>query len=381
MALSKSAGEILKLYSTHKEVYEQKEQMAYAKMQPVAAEVYKGLVELTDADKQHQDMEDLVSYVEQTLSIDRIRSFGDTAAAQADIINRLMHINNTLQSLGEDISGLRQLATGQIQFQSVSGNLEDYNIVSDNFFDNYIKKILSKIPFIMDGSVSNLIDETNKLKGELLEKKVFEVLKSKIPVEAYATDATMNIGPIDIFYSGKFQAVRSGGTKATSIPEDIIITFGDNSRSTLQSYLSRSDNKNSITLDIPAYDKIREQSFGISVKSAKGRVKFFSGNLDRFLSDDSAPNSTVSRYAKMVYSSYAKGERFDDSKYGTESVNKYIVARNLDLALGENNLFLADRHRFLTPMSKVIERLGKSMSSALRIYYSKGSTPTGAISG
>lgn len=379
MAEGKERSAALWWYRKHRDLYKEKEEAVYKSVQPQAKEILQLLSQLTDEDQQNKDISEYVENIENLISIDRIyESPKDSTAIQQEISAELLRINQELQMLGEDISGLEMIAEGKLNFNSI-GNFNDMRVVSNDFFNQYIKKILSKIPAIKGGAGINnrriILDESNKLKGELLECKVYGVLKRLIPVDAQVGEGTNTInGYIDIFQSGKLQAIRDGGSKATSIPEDILVTFGNESRQTLQSYLESSKGERA-TLSIPAYDTIQKQSFGISVKSGASKAKLFAGNLERFLE---RYDKATREYVNVVKGNYRDYGKHKDDAVGL-SVNIYLVARKLNLALGENNLFFSDRRRMLTPMSTIIDNYINDKSTLLRMYYDSGDSISGQI--
>ena len=342
MANGKTQTEIINLYNTKIAMYREKEQRFLSKLSDKAKQAFQDLLNMTNEDKQNQEIEQSIFDIENLISYDKVLELGQTSQeVQSAIAKQLLEIDHDFNVFGEDTSGLQALANGNYDKAISAYSKGTDMLVSNDELNSWIYKIMKRIDLIKSKNKNKkFTGYLSNLKGAYLEAVAVEELKKRLLIDIK--------GQATIYQSGN---IKAGGRQ---IAEDILLVFGDDNVETLNQVLSNQSyhtKSGRISVSLPIYKEITENSPGISVKAGNSPIKFFEGNLDPFFEET---DFDIMAYHQNVLKRYITNMK--DNEKG-RSVNKYLVARKIEKAVGENNLFLTTRNNLLTSMSKKLEYL------------------------
>lgn len=342
MANGKTQAEIINLYNTKIAMYKEKEQKFLNNLSNKAKKSFQELLDMTEENKQNQEIRQAISDIENLISYDKVLELGQTSQeVQSIIAKQLLEIDKDFNIFGQDANGLKALAEGNYDKTITAYSKGDDMLVSDQELNNWIYKIMKRIDLIKSKNQNKkFTGYLSNLKGAYLEAVAVEELKKRLLVDIK--------GEATIYQSGN---IKSGGRQ---VAEDILLVFGDGNVENLNKVLSDQSLRTKsgrISVPVPLYKEITEESPGISVKAGTSPIKFFEGNLDPFFEET---DLDIAAYHQNVLKRYIT--HMKDNEKG-RSVNKYLVARKIEKAVGENNLFLTTRNNLLTSMSKKLEYL------------------------
>lgn len=375
MAEGKTNAEIEFWYDQHIKQYREAEQRFLKQLEPKAKENFQFLLNLTNENNQNKEMEENIKKLENLINYDSIiNSKMDSKGIQSQIAKQILEINQNLAGFGEDLGGLEALANGTYDKMIAPGS-KNVNLVSNSELNSWLVKIMKRVERIKrTGKEQSFTGYLSNLKGAYLESAVMTYLKERIPSKIEVNGETIAAGNFDVFGTGNIKV--KDGKKGRQIAEDIILTYSKGGKDVLENILNDKDLKTKsgrTTINIPMYDDIQKQSVGISVKAGSSPIKFFEGNLNKFFTD--ADESEFAYHTNVLSRAITK---MRDNEKG-RSVNKFLVAKQLDQAIGVNNLFLSTRNNLLTSMSEEIEYLKYNGQLYMSAYKISGNSITGRI--
>jgi hypothetical protein len=359
--MGKSLEATKKLYNKHIEIYRKKEQSFFKQLTAQAKQPLQDLLELTSSDSQNRALENAIATLETMISYDDVINSGKSAyELQQELAKKILELDKELKILGEEesIRGLMALSKGEYGkvIDSAKGG---EMLVTNQELNSWIKKIMVRIEKIKSGDQKkSFTGYLSNLKGAYLEAAVINELQKVLP-----KDVVVNTGNMG-----------SGGRR--QIAEDIMLLYSNGSKKALQALLNEKTKKR-INIPVALYEDIQksEGNAGISVKSGNAPIKFYDGNLNKFFTWDgddidlAAYHQNVLRRAITPMNDNAEGR----------SVNQYLVAYHLDLAVGKNNLFLSTRNKLLTTMSDKLEELRDNGQLYMTSYKIKGNSISGKV--
>lgn len=342
MANGKSQSEIIALYNTKIEMYKQKEKRFLDSLSKKAQESFREILNMTENDKQNQELQKAINDIENLISYEKVMELGQNSKeVQSAIAKELLEIDKNFKIFQGEANGLQSLANGEYEKAITAYSKGNEMLVSDNELNNWLNKIMKRIDLIKEKNQNKkFTGYLSNLKGAYLESAVITELKKTLPIGIETT------GDSVIYQSGN---IRAGGRQ---IAEDILLVFGDNSVEQLNKIIndqSKITKSKRISIDVPTYESLTKLAPGISVKAGNSPIKYFQGNLNPFF-EETDPD--IAAYHLNVLKRYAT--KMKDNEKG-RSVNKYLVARKIEKAVGANNLFISTRNNLLTSMSKKLE--------------------------
>ena len=336
MANGKTQDEIIKYYNQKIEWYKSLENNFLNSLSKEANQSIKNLLDMTEKKNQEQEINQAILDIENLISYDSVKKLGENAEQiQQKIAQQLLEIDKEFKVLGEDTSGLKALAEGNYN-KAITAYTKGVDLlVSNEDLNNWIVKIMKRIDAIKTKNQNkSFTGYLSNLKGAYLESAVMNELNKILPID---------IEGQAIVQTGNIKA------KGRQIAEDLLIVYGDNTKETLQKVLNDQSLKSKtgrVTIPVPIYEDIQKGSVGISVKSGKTPIKYYEGSLDKFFDDS---DKDILAYHQNVLIR-AVNTKIKDNDKG-RSVNKFLVAKNLQEAVGINNLFLSTRNNLIMRMS------------------------------
>lgn len=328
----------IELYEKHIKILQEREQQVLKAMSAEARKSFQELLSLTSEAAQNQELEKVISEIEQMISYETImNSNASTSQLQQQLAQKIIDLDKTIQLFSStEGSGLQALAEGKNPLVPAQGQV---TLVADAELNKWLVKIMQRIDKIKRTNQGSFQGYLSNLKGAYLEKAVEKKLLEILPKDLYGIANTGNI--------------RAGGRQ---IAEDIMITFGDDSTATLAQILSNPNfltKKGRISIPVPIYQEIQQQGAGISIKAGTVPIKFFEGNLSQFFN---LAEIDIRKYHQFLLWRENQKPKPEDNAKGA-ILNRFIVASNLNKVIGQNNLFLATRNNLLTSMGKKLEEL------------------------
>ena len=355
MANGKSNAEIINWYNVHIRIFQQREKAFLQSLKPEAEKTFRELLSLTSEDKQNKQLEQDIIAIENALSFEMFENKTDYKKIQQDYANRILNINKRLDVMG-DTSGLQNLAEGN--FNNILSEAKgELRLVTDDEINKWLNKMFRTIEEISkenkDPNVTSRGIVSN-LKGAYLEMAVMAELSRLIP-KSIEADGTYTAN-IELFNTGNVSAKIGTNVKGNlvnrQLPQDIILTYSDEGKQTLQQALEegKTSKKGRTTISVPMYEAITEKTAGISVKAGTSPFKLVEGSLANFFENGDDDTDAYRLNVKMRY----EGSGLKDNDKG-RSVNKFLVAMHLPEAFGSGNMFFATRNNLLTSLSKKVE--------------------------
>lgn len=338
MANGKSQDDIIKYYNQKIKLYKELENNFLKSLSLKARQSINELLDATNQQKQNEELNNIITQIENLVSYDSIKDLGKNAQQiQQEVAKQLLEIDKEFNVLGEDTNGLKALAEGNYE-KTISAYTKNVDLlVSNKDLNDWIIKIMKRIDLIKSKNKNKkFTGYLSNLKGAYLESAIMKELYKRLPVD--------------------IQVQQTGNIKANGrqIAEDLLIVWGDGAKDSMQRVLNNQSLRSKsgrITIPVPLYREIQEGAAGISVKSGKAPIKYFEGNLDAFFDDS---DEDVLAYHRNVLQR-SKTKMVDNEK--GRSVNKFLVAKNLQNAVGINNLFLSTRDNLLMRMSDKLRYL------------------------
>ena len=255
-----------------------------------------------------------------------------------------------------DTSGLQNLAEGNFD-NIISEAKGELRLVTDDEINKWLNKMFRTIEEISkenkDPDVTSRGIVSN-LKGAYLEMAVMAELSRLIP-KSIEADGTYTAN-VELFNTGNVSAKigtnARGNLVNRQLPQDIILTYSDEGKQTLQQALEegKTSKKGRTTISVPMYEAVTEKTAGISVKAGTSPFKLVEGSLANFFENGDDDTDAYRLNVKMRY----EGSGLKDNDKG-RSVNKFLVAMHLPEAFGSGNMFFATRNNLLTSLSKKVE--------------------------
>lgn len=342
MAKGKSSNEILNMYDQKIKIYQDLENEFLNKLSLQAKQSILDLLAMTEEDSQNKEIDQAISDIENLISHENIATLGKNAQeVQQKIASQLLEIDKDFKVLGDDVSGLKALAEGNYN-KAITAYTKGIDLlVSNADLNDWIVKIMKRIDLIKSKNQNkSFTGYLSNLKGAYLESAIMSELNKRLVIDISSRGSVYQTGNI-----------KAGNRQ---IAEDLIVTWGDESRENLEKVLNNESFKTKskrISIPVPIYQEIQKTTAGISVKAGKSPIKYFEGNLDPFFEET---DQDIAAYHQNVLLRAVK--KMNDNEKG-RSVNKYLVARNIQKAVGENNLFISTRNNLLMRMSSKLKYL------------------------
>ena len=333
MAKGKSQNDIIKYYNQKIKIYRDAEDNFLNSLSAESKKSFEDLLNMTSQNSQNEEINKAIINIENLISYESVQKLGGNAQSiQQEIARQILEIDKEFKVLGKDINGLKALSEGKYD-KAITAYTKGIDfLVSNKDLNDWIVKIMKRIDLIKSKNKNKkFTGYLSNLKGAYLESAVMGEINKRLPIDI---EGQM------IYQTGN---IRVGNRQ---IAEDLSIVWKDNTRDTLQNVFNGQASKSGrFTISIPTYEEIQSGSVGISVKSGKTPIKYYEGNLDSFFDD--SDNDIIAYHQNVLLRATKK---MIDNEKG-RSVNKFLVAKNLQNAVGVNNLFISTRNNLLMRMS------------------------------